>query len=380
MSNDYSHKSTRVHLWFCCICKKQILDENSDDIDLLHKCNLFSHQYDGSSHSIDHTSMHRVCYAIFLKEKISDETEIVHSILCYHIDPTSCRLGKFNCQCNLKIRNLLTHMKIRHPYSFCSLCSHIYMVIYNHAKNVKSVAHSGSLCIVEGCFVPFCKEARSEISIEHVPSRIIGYNSRSDTTDFRSLTGVFLGHKLKIASITLTAQKYELHEGFHVLEELGEGSKGTVRLACTENGELFAIKTLPSKLCSDISPTSNEESILSSLNHANIVQCYGGFELCDKNVIFLEYAHCGILYDLIEFHKGLEPFQVLFYLRQLASAISYLHRQNILHRDIKAENVLLFNAGYTCKLTDFSEATYINSYTGKYYLFKFLVYTRARVG
>ena len=377
MSTDISHKSTHDHIWFCCICKMRIPDECSDDIDLLHKCNLFSHQYFENPDTIRHISMHRVCYEIFLKEQ-PGEPEIMHSILCYHIDPSSCQLVKLKCQCNTKHKKELTNMNMRHPSPLCSLPSYLYKTIYNHANNDKSVAHSQGLNTVRGCFVPFCKEATREINIERVSSRVIGYSGRSDQTDFRYLKGSFpVNYDLKIASFTMTTSKYELNEGFQVLEKLGEGSQGTVRLACTENGELFAIKTFPNKVCSDQSPTTNEESILSSLNHANIVHCYGGFELNDKNVLFLEYARCDNLYNLIQLQKGLDPFQVLFYLRQLGSAISYLHRQNVIHRDIKAENVLLFNAGYTCKLTDFSEATYIDSYTGKYYFSNLLIYLRS---
>ena len=364
MSTNYS--LTPVHIWFCCICKMRIYEESSDNIDLLHKCNLFSHPYSENSDSIRHISMHRVCYEIFLKEQLPSEAEIMHSILCYHIDPISCTLGKLKCRCNLEIKEDLSRMSVQNPYPFYGLYSHLYKTIYNHAKKDNSVAHSEGLNTVEGCFVPFCKEVTREIYSQRVSSKVISYNGSCDSTNFRYLKGSFPANSdLKIANFTMTSRKYKLKEGFQVLEKLGEGAKGAVSLACTENDELFAIKTFRDKLCPDLSPTTNEESILSSLNHSNIVQCYGGFELHDENVLFLEYARCDILSKLIQFQEGLDPFQVLFYLRQLSSAISYLHSKSIIHRDIKAENVLLFNVGYTCKLTDFSEATYINSYTGK---------------
>ncbi|KAI6648685.1 Checkpoint kinase 1 [Oopsacas minuta] len=358
-TQNYSDK------WFCCVCSRPS-SRHEFYQELVHYCDLLFFPN-------NRASMHISCYTKFLKELQStsaNASEITHSIVCNHINSTTCRLDSLQCKCRPEYKKLLKfHMVRPHPYTFCVSCSSIYEIITSHANNIKSVAHTSNYNLHSQCFVPLCKEARRELTISDPSKPFISFPCQNDTANFKYNQGCYSPNKITINSITITEDNYNYpssssQRNFEVIQELGSGARGVVELARTLDGEYFAIKTLNEKWYFDGVPTSNEESILSSLNHSNIIKCFGGLELKNYNGIFLEYATNGTLETHIKYHNGLTSFQTLFYLRQLSSALSYLHMKSIIHRDVKSDNVLLFNAGYTCKLTDFSEAYLFSKYTG----------------
>ena len=264
-------------------------------------------------------------------------------------------------------------MEEPHAYSLCGECSQVYDCILEHAANDKHFPNTsvplstGDLQFERECFIPFCSEARRECAFSnHTFKWTNSYYNCFDATNIRLYQRTYSENKkIKIGSIIMDKGAFQTNRDFHYIRHLGTGTNGEVWLAHTNNSECFAIKKFFSDVCADGSPTTNEATILSSLNHPNIVECFGGLELDRNNVMFIEYASFDTLDRHIMTQNGLGPFQTLFYLRQLASALAYLHSRSIMHRDIKTDNVLLFNAGYLCKLTDFSEATYYDSNIGE---------------
>ncbi|PWU98933.1 putative serine/threonine protein kinase [Trypanosoma cruzi] len=96
----------------------------------------------------------------------------------------------------------------------------------------------------------------------------------------------------------------------------------------------------------------NEVSLLSRLRHANIVGYISCAILRDKLLVVMEFASGGSLYNMLHKFTKFKVDQAKRYLRDVLKGLVYLHREDIVHRDIKPQNVLLLETGL-CKLSDF---------------------------
>jgi len=128
---------------------------------------------------------------------------------------------------------------------------------------------------------------------------------------------------------------------------LGEGAYSEVFLATNrQTGEKVAIKRIH-KLSKDDMWTrrkgaqKDEIKLLMLLNHAKIIKLREFFETRDKLYIVQEYCAGGNLYDVVRKEGGLSETRAKNIFNQLLQAVSHLHAINIVHRDIKSENVLL---------------------------------------
>lgn len=98
-----------------------------------------------------------------------------------------------------------------------------------------------------------------------------------------------------------------------------------------------------------------EVNLLGNLNHPNIICILGYHRSADSLYLMLEYADEGSLLNKIRDKKGLPEPTVMAYVTQILRALKYLHANNVIHRDIKAANVLLTKRGEV-KLGDFGVA------------------------
>uniref|UniRef100_A0AAY4DKN3 Serine/threonine-protein kinase PLK n=1 Tax=Denticeps clupeoides TaxID=299321 RepID=A0AAY4DKN3_9TELE len=92
-----------------------------------------------------------------------------------------------------------------------------------------------------------------------------------------------------------------------------------------------------------------------ALQHKNIVQFFHHFEDKDNIYILLEYCSRRSLAHILKARKVLTEPEVRYYLRQIISALKYLHEQEILHRDLKLGN-LFMNDSMEVKVGDFGLA------------------------
>lgn len=144
-------------------------------------------------------------------------------------------------------------------------------------------------------------------------------------------------------------------------EMIGIGKFGKVFVALNvTTGELIAVKqmTINSKFLNrketnDLVDTfKSEVDSLKDLDHINIVQ-YLGFEIKDPTYsIFLEYVSGGSIGHLLRKYGRFEETVVKFLTEQALEGLNYIHSKNILHRDLKADNLLLEPDG-TLKISDF---------------------------
>ncbi|KAI9269350.1 hypothetical protein BY458DRAFT_533719 [Sporodiniella umbellata] len=148
-------------------------------------------------------------------------------------------------------------------------------------------------------------------------------------------------------------------------ELIGRGSFGRVYHALNvATGEWIAVKqvevavTESDRRNEDLKEAADalyrEISLLKDLEHNNIVQ-YMGYDFnSDEGLIyiFLEYIPGGSIAGLLNLQSTFSEPQAAFFTRQILQGLEYLHEKNILHRDIKAGNVLIDQNG-VCKITDF---------------------------
>ncbi|KAJ7333027.1 hypothetical protein JRQ81_015207 [Phrynocephalus forsythii] len=149
--------------------------------------------------------------------------------------------------------------------------------------------------------------------------------------------------------------KHNLRHRYEFLETLGKGTYGKVKKARERSGKLVAIKSIRKdkiKDEQDLIHIRREIEIMSSLNHPHIIAVHEVFENSSKIVIVMEYASKGDLYDYIGERQRLTEQEARHFFRQVVSAIYYCHKNGIVHRDLKLENILLDASG-NIKIADF---------------------------
>ena len=173
---------------------------------------------------------------------------------------------------------------------------------------------------------------------------------------------------LKFSKISDLKNKYEF------ISMIGNGGFGKVRLYREIGNKtlLYAIKTLKKDHLTDssINMIQEEISILSNLDHPNIVKYFETYEDSAYINIVMEYVGGYDLFKVISLRKynkfTEKDFAEIIY--NLLLAVNFLHKKKLVHRDIKPENILFSQSGIysSLKLIDFGLATSIsNNVTGK---------------
>lgn len=196
---------------------------------------------------------------------------------------------------------------------------------------------------------------------------------------FKSPTKLHHESKFTDAKVSLTpAQRFEKKPGklfstkdilssYEFKETIGRGAFANVYRAINKlTGDELAIKEIFIEDDDDILELMCEIDLLKILKHKNIVKYHGFIKNDKKLLIFLEYCSGGSLRNVYKKHGPLSEKQVTKYLRQVLEGLIYLHSQGVVHRDVKAANILLTNEG-DIKLTDFGVSTKVSTKTIKTY-------------
>ncbi|XP_061596647.1 MAP/microtubule affinity-regulating kinase 4 isoform X1 [Cololabis saira] len=142
---------------------------------------------------------------------------------------------------------------------------------------------------------------------------------------------------------------------YRLLKTIGKGNFAKVKLARhILTGKEVAIKIIDK---TQLNPTSlqklfREVRIMKGLNHPNIVQLFEVIETDKTLYLVMEYASGGEVFDYLVSHGRMKEVEARAKFRQIVSAVHYCHTKNIVHRDLKAENLLL-DADAHIKIADF---------------------------
>jgi calcium-dependent protein kinase len=150
---------------------------------------------------------------------------------------------------------------------------------------------------------------------------------------------------IKIKSlITLTESKPM--DNYEKLNLLGKGTFGSViKVKHKITGEIRAMKIIKNLYESNSNKTDDkflrEIQVLKTLEHPNIIKIYEYYIDEECHCIITELITGGELYDAIVKFKRFNEKKAAYIMRQILSAINYLHSHGIVHRDIKPENILV---------------------------------------
>uniref|UniRef100_A0A8C6NXT8 non-specific serine/threonine protein kinase n=1 Tax=Nothobranchius furzeri TaxID=105023 RepID=A0A8C6NXT8_NOTFU len=141
---------------------------------------------------------------------------------------------------------------------------------------------------------------------------------------------------------------------WEIIGELGDGAFGKVYKAQNkQNGTLAAAKVIDTKTEDELEDYMVEIDILASCNHHHIVKLLDAFFFQGKLWILIEFCAGGAVDAImLELERPLTEPQIRVVCRQTLEALIYLHENKVIHRDLKAGNILLSLDG-DVKLADF---------------------------
>ncbi|WZN62896.1 cAMP-dependent protein kinase [Chloropicon roscoffensis] len=161
-------------------------------------------------------------------------------------------------------------------------------------------------------------------------------------------------------------QEFKTLDEFDILETLGTGTFGRVRLVKHKaTGKFYALKALKKSeviRLKQVEHIRSEKDILSRIDHAFIVHLFATFVDDTSLYMLMEYVAGGEIFSHLRERGRFSTDTSRFYAASIISAIQYLHTKDIIYRDLKPENLLLDYRGFL-KVTDFGFAKVVTDRT-----------------
>uniref|UniRef100_A0A8C7KKJ6 non-specific serine/threonine protein kinase n=1 Tax=Oncorhynchus kisutch TaxID=8019 RepID=A0A8C7KKJ6_ONCKI len=156
-------------------------------------------------------------------------------------------------------------------------------------------------------------------------------------------------------SVATTPDEQPHIGNYRLLKTIGKGNFAKVKLARhVLTGKEVAVKIIDKTQLnsSSLQKLFREVRIMKLLNHPNIVKLFEVIETEKTLYLIMEYASGGEVFDYLVAHGRMKEKEARAKFRQIVSAVQYCHQKCIVHRDLKAENLLL-DADMNIKIADF---------------------------
>mmetsp|Transcript_10785 Transcript_10785/g.10685 ORF Transcript_10785/g.10685 Transcript_10785/m.10685 type:complete len:144 (-) Transcript_10785:264-695(-) len=136
------------------------------------------------------------------------------------------------------------------------------------------------------------------------------------------------------------------YDDYEITHVIGKGATAVVKLATHKEKKtniVFKIYEKSQLGNSQMKALRTEISIMKKLDHPNIIKLYDVIEDDEKIMLAMEYLSGGCLRNYLKkrAHKKVSEEETKIYFGQIIQAVKYLHSNNIYHRDLKLENILL---------------------------------------
>ena len=147
-------------------------------------------------------------------------------------------------------------------------------------------------------------------------------------------------------------------DNYKIINKLGKGSFGSVyKVKNKITGEIRAMKIIKNVSINDHDGTANEKflkeiQVLKELEHPNIIKIFEYYIDNKYHYIITELLTGGELYETILKFQKFNERKAAYIMKQILSALNYLHLKGIVHRDIKPENILVQNDDKKNKLDE----------------------------
>uniref|UniRef100_A0A663N6M2 Myosin light chain kinase, smooth muscle n=1 Tax=Athene cunicularia TaxID=194338 RepID=A0A663N6M2_ATHCN len=159
-------------------------------------------------------------------------------------------------------------------------------------------------------------------------------------------------------TVTINTEQ-KVSDVYNIEERLGSGKFGQVfRLVEKKTGKVWAGKFFKAYSAKEKENIRDEISIMNCLHHPKLVQCVDAFEEKANIVMVLEMVSGGELFErIIDEDFELTERECIKYMKQISEGVQYIHKQGIVHLDLKPENIMCVNkTGTSIKLIDFGLA------------------------
>ncbi|XP_006884411.1 PREDICTED: serine/threonine-protein kinase 10 [Elephantulus edwardii] len=172
--------------------------------------------------------------------------------------------------------------------------------------------------------------------------------------NFRRILRLSTFEKRKSREYEHVRRDLDPNEVWEIVGELGDGAFGKVYKAKNkETGALAAAKVIETKSEEELEDYIVEIEILATCDHPYIVKLLGAYYYDGKLWIMIEFCPGGAVDAImLELDRGLTEPQIQVVCRQMLEALTFLHSKRIIHRDLKAGNVLMTLEG-DIRLADF---------------------------
>lgn len=175
---------------------------------------------------------------------------------------------------------------------------------------------------------------------------------------------------IKITNL-ITKNNTPMVNNYKILSKLGKGSFGSVyKVQNIFTEKIYAMKVIQKYFVTYQDGDQSflkEIEILMKVEHPNIIKIYEYYIDEINYYLIIEYVSGGELFDFISRDTSFTEHKIKKIMKQIFQALSYLHSNNIVHRDIKCENILIEcsddngdNNDFNIKLIDFGTCNYIS--------------------